>query len=175
MNFYTLYEKINPRLKKIAKRYNGHSLFIDEDDLHQEMCIHLWDKYKDGAPVGINEAYIIKGCEFHILNYLRTHRNKVSIVSTEQPINENGDTIEDVLRDQRDPVTDVVDRKDKIDYIKNNGSSEKEKVVFLLLLEGKTVRGIGKEIGISHVMVLKYKKNLIKKYKEGYQNNKIFT
>jgi RNA polymerase sigma factor (sigma-70 family) len=162
MNFYAVYKRIEPRLKKIAKRYNGHGRFIDEDDLYQEMCMHLWNKYKDDVPVGINEAYIIKGCEFHLLNYLRKEREKVSLISMEQPINENGDMVQDVLSDTNEPLDELADRKIKIDQIKNNSFGEKEKAVFLLLLKGNTIRETGRELGISHVMVLKHKKNLIK-------------
>ncbi len=175
MNFYELYEKINPRLKKVALRHNRYNLFIDENDLYQEMCVHLWNKYGEGMPAGVNEAYIVRGCEFHILNYIRVHRNKVSLVSIEQPINENGDTIKEILPDHGEPLNEIADRDIKIEEIKGNGFSKKEKEVFALLLEGRTAREVGREMRISHVMVLKHKKNLIKKHREGYQNNRIST
>lgn len=175
MSFYELYKKINPRLKKAARRHNRYGLFIDEDDLYQEMCMHLWNKYGDGMPPGVNEAYAVKGCEFHILNYLRTHRDKASLMSMEQPINENGDTVKEILPDRGESVDETVDRDIKIQEIKGNGFSEKEKEVFGLLLEGKTIREAGQELGISHVMVMKHKKNLIRKHREGYQNSGIST
>ncbi len=110
MDFETLFKKISPILKKIAKSHNGHGFFIDEDDLYQEMCIYLWNHYKYGMPEGINEAYIIKGCEFHILNYLRKNRNKVSIVRIDQPMNEDGDTMEYILPDNSKPIEEILDR-----------------------------------------------------------------
>ena len=90
MDFETLFKKTSPRLKRIARSYNGRSFFIDEWDLYQEMFIHLWNNFKDGAPAGMNEAYIVKGCEFHILNYIRKEREKATIVSLEEPLNEDG-------------------------------------------------------------------------------------
>jgi trk system potassium uptake protein TrkH len=32
------------------------------------MCLYLWQEYSQGLPIGINEAYVIKGCEFHIIS-----------------------------------------------------------------------------------------------------------
>ncbi|MDP3790073.1 MAG: sigma-70 family RNA polymerase sigma factor [Candidatus Omnitrophota bacterium] len=166
MDFEKLYERIKPRLKKMARWHNGHGQFIDGDDLYQEMCAHLWNAYKDGVPEGINDAYIVKGCEFHILNYLRKHREKANIISMEQPINEEGDRLEDIIRDKGEPLEYSVEKKIAIEEIKNNGFSEKEKTVFSLLLEGRTIREVGMEVGISHVMVLKYKKNMINHMRE---------
>ena len=159
--FDQLYRKIAPRLKKIAKRHNGHGSFIDEDDLYQEMCVYLWDHYRDGVPEGINEAYIAKGCEFHILNYLRKNREKVYIISIDQPLNEEGETMRDILPDRSRP-RETVDNDMVKEEIRNNGFSEKEKAVFFLLAEGRTMREAGRRLNISHVMVLKYKKKLIK-------------
>ena len=150
----------------MAKSHNGHGFFIDEEDLYQEMCIHLWKKYKDGQPTGINEAYIVKGCEFHILNYLRKERKKVRIVSLEEPINEEGDTLKDILSDGKEPLDKFIDRNLTINDIKNNGFTKREKEVFSLLLSGLTVREAGKELAISHVMVVKVKNRIIKKWQK---------
>ncbi len=163
MDFDTLFEKISPRLKRVARSRNGHGSFIDDGDLYQEMCIHLWNKFKDGVPDGINEAYIVRGCEFYILNYLRKVREKVILLSLEESVNENGKTLKDILPDIKEPVDRCIDRKAVIEDVKNNGFSRREKEVFLLLLEGYTVREIGGKLGISHVMVVKFKQRIIKK------------
>ena len=162
MDFETLFKKISPRLKRIAKSHNGHGFFIDEDDLYQEMCIYLWDHYKYGMPKGINEAYVTRGCEFHILNYLRKNRNKVYIVRIDQPVNDNGETGEYILTDNSKPIEEILDKEMVMDYVKNNGFGEKEKAVFFLLIEGRTARETGELLNMSHVMVLKYKKKLIR-------------
>jgi len=162
VNYDELYKKISPKLKRIARKHNGHGLFIDEDDLYQEMCIYLWDHYKDGMPTDVNESYVAKGCEFHILNYIRKNRNSASFVSMEQPLNDNGDMPGDVIAATTKPMDELLDKEITMDEIRNNGFSKKEKAVFFLLVEGRTAREVGERLHISHVMVLKYKKKLIK-------------
>lgn len=80
----------------------------------------------------------------------------------EQPLNDNGDMVGDVVQDTAKPIDELADREIVMDEIKNNGFSEKEKAVFFLLSEGRTSREVGKRLDISHVMVLKHKKKLIK-------------
>ena len=171
MDFDILVEKISPRLKITAKRYSSRNILAGEDDLYQEMCIYLWNNYGNGVPFGINDAYIIKGCEFHILNFLRTKREKALLVSLEEPINQEGDTIEEILPASDESHEKKVDRELVFDKIRNNGFTGNEKNVLELLLRGCTMREAAKELGISHVMVLKYKKKIIKKWhKKGYQS-----
>jgi RNA polymerase sigma factor (sigma-70 family) len=166
MDFKTLYERISPRLKRIAKKHNGHGFFIDEEDLYQEMCLHLWNRFKNGKPFELSENYIVKSCEFHLLNYLRTKREKVKTLSLEETINENGDILKDIFPDKKEPLDNFIDKKLIIKAIKNNGLTEREKKIFSLLLKGHTVREIGRLLGISHVMVIKYKNRLIERYKK---------
>ena len=164
VNFETLFETLAPVLKKIAKRYDGRGFFIDGDDLFQEMSVHLWDKFQKGAPAEINNSYIVRGCRFHILNYLRKKREKAVTLSLDVQINEEGNTLKDILPDTTEPVEVSVNRKLIIDEIKNNGFNKREKEVLLYLLEGFTMREIAERLDISHVMVIKYKKRLIKKW-----------
>jgi len=164
MDFETLVKKISPTLKRIAKGHNGHGFFIDQDDLYQEMCIHLWNNFKGGVPNSINEAYIVRGCEFHLLNYLRKEREKATIVSLEEPINEEGNTLEDILQGTAEVLDDCIDRELTVEDVRNNGLSKREQDVFSLLIKSYTVREIGVRLGISHVMVVKLKKRIIKKW-----------
>ena len=167
MDFETLLERVSPRLKILAKRLvNGYNIhgFFDEEDLYQEMHIHLWNNFGNGVSAGLNNAYIVKGCEFYIRNYLRKKREKARILSLEKPINEYGDTLKDILPDTKEPLDSYLDRKITISAIKNNCITNKEKEVFLFILEGYTVREIGKKLDISHVMVIKYKQRIIKKW-----------
>lgn len=167
MGFEMLYKKISPRLRRLARHYNGHGRYIDEDDLYQEASIYLWDTYGDGMPENVNEAYILKGCEFHILNFLRTQRERALVASLEEPLDEYGNTLRDTIADLSEPLYMRVDRDMVVEDIKKNGCTDREKEVFLLLMEGYTAREAGERLGISHVMVLKHKKNLLKKI--GYQ------
>jgi len=169
MDFRILLEKITPALKHIARRYLLRG-FYSEDDLYQEMCLYLWQNYRYGLPIGINEAYVIKACEFHIQNFLRKGRPKVALLSMDELISAGGQTLGDILEDKKEELRSEVDNKITIDEVKNIGLTEKEKSVLSYLLRGYTVRDIAKEMGISHVMVLKHKKIIIKKWrKKGYQ------
>ena len=161
MEFERLYERVNPRLKKIAGFYGRRGYSFDKDDLYQEMASHLWNNFKRGVPEGINDSYVIKGCEFHILNYIRKEKEKVYKISMEESLNEHGDTLRETLAGDSESLDEIVDKKMLVDHIMNNGFSKREKDVFGLLLEGYTVREAGRKLGISHVMVVKLKSKLI--------------
>ncbi len=178
MDFETLYNRISPRLRRIARRHGNRCFPIDEDDLYQEMCCHLWSNFKSFAEPGKNDYYIARGCEFHLLNYMRINREKAKVSRLEEPVNERGDLLKDMLRDNSIDIDRSVDKKITIDNIMNNGFTKREKEVFALLLEGHTTREAGAKLGISHVMVVKSKKNLIRRWQKknnSYQNRRIFT
>lgn len=163
MDFKVLLEKITPALKYIARKHLFCG-FYSEDDLYQEMCLYLWQHYGGGLPIGINEAYAIKGCEFHIQNFLRKGRPKATISSLDELIHPGGLTLADILEDKKADFRSRIDGQVTIDEIASIGLSDKEKIVFSYLLKGYTVREIAKEMEISHVMVVKHKKNIIKKW-----------
>jgi len=168
MDFIEVYNRVSPRIRRIAFRYRNYLADADEDDLYQEMCRYLWEHYRDGADGSVNDYYIARGCEFHILNYLRTKKEKARLSRLEDPINENGDMLKDVLSDGSESMDISVDRKIIIDTIMNNGFTKREKEVFKLLLEGYTTREAGERLGISHVMVVKSKKNLVRKWQSEF-------
>lgn len=161
MEFEKLYQRVSPRLKRIASFYGRRGYSFDKDDLYQEMTSHLWDKFKLGVPEGLNDTYIIKGCEFHILNYMRKEREKIQRISMEEPLNERGDTLRETIPADSMPLDMLVDREMLVEYIMNNGFTKMEKDIFSFLLEGHTVREAGGKLGISHVMVVKIKNKII--------------
>lgn len=165
MDFRILLERITPVLKYIARK---HLLcgFYNEEDLYQEMCLYLWQYYKNGLPIGINESYAIKGCEFHIQNFLRKGRPKVILSSIDELISSDGLTLGDILEDKKENFSSKMENKITIDEIKSIGLTEREQSVLSRLLKGYTVREIAKEMEISHVMVIKYKKRIIKKWRK---------
>jgi RNA polymerase sigma factor (sigma-70 family) len=170
MDFRILLKKITPALKAIARRHLFYS-YYSEEDLFQEMCLYLWQHYGQGLPIGINEAYVIKGCEFHIQNFLRKGRPKVKLSSLDELISTEGLTLGDILEDKKEDFRLSLDNNLTVDEIMNMGLTDKEKAVLSHLLKGYTVREIAEELGISHVMIIKHKKNIIKKLrKKGYQN-----
>ena len=166
MSFEELFKNISPRLKNIARSYKKRVSFANEDDLYQEMSAHLWDKFEDGMPEGLSYSYIVKGCKFFILNYLRKKRNKVMILSLETPLNDEGGKLGDIIPDDKEPLKTRIDRESTINDIKRNGLSAREKEVLSLLLKGYTVREAGKDLGISHVMVVKVKQRIVQKWRK---------
>ncbi len=163
MDFRILLEKITPALRFIARK---HLLlcFYDEEDLYQEMCLYLWQHYGHGLPIGINESYVIKGCEFHIQNFLRKGRPKVSLSSLDELISPEGLTLGDILEDKKEGFGSGMENRLSIDEIKNMRLTDKERSVLSYLLKGCTIREAAGQMGISHVMVLKHKKAIIKKW-----------
>lgn len=169
MDFRILLKKITPTLKYIARKHLLYG-FYDEEDLYQEMCLYLWQNYANGLPIGINEAYVIRACEFHLQNFLRKGRPKAPLLSLDKLISPGNITLGDILEDNKTNLESDIDYKLTVDEIKSIGLNDKEQMVFSYLLKGYTVREIAKEMGCSHVMVIKHKKNIIKKWRgKGYQ------
>ncbi|MBN1406117.1 MAG: sigma-70 family RNA polymerase sigma factor [Candidatus Omnitrophica bacterium] len=166
MDFKILLEKITPALKAISRRHVLYGTY-DSEDLYQEMCLFLWSRFNEGLPIGMNEAYITKACEFHILNFLRKGRKRVAIRSLDELISAEGDTLGDLLADNREYIGTTTEVDLTIDDIKTKNLTDKEKAVLELLLKGCTVREAAEKLDISHVMVLKYKKSIIKKCHKG--------
>jgi RNA polymerase sigma factor (sigma-70 family) len=168
MDFKILLEKITPALKAIARR-NMLWGFYDQEDLYQQMCLYLWQRFSEGVPIGMNEAYIIKACEFYLLNFLRKGRRMPIHLSMDMPFADGDLTLKDTIPGHI-YQPDSMDSNISINEIKNKRLTDKERRVLDLLLKGNTVREIASALGISHVMVIKYKKNIIKKAKaRGYQ------
>src|SRR3989338_10878809 len=101
MDFRILLEKITPALRFVARKHLLYSVY-DEEDLYQEMCIYLLQHYGHGLPIGINESYVIKGCEFHIQNFLRKGRPKMTLSSLEDLVSPEGLTLGDILEDNKE-------------------------------------------------------------------------
>lgn len=166
MDFQTLFKRIEPHIRFIARRYRRSSPLCEQDDLYQEICLYLWQTFKESIPQGMNDTYIVKGCEFHILNFLRKKREKTPIYSIDEPLSENGGTLRELLPDTGVGVDEVVERRLAFNEIRNNQLRRREKEVIEFLLEGCTVREIGKRIGTSHVAVVKIKKRIIERWQK---------
>ncbi|MBN1527032.1 MAG: sigma-70 family RNA polymerase sigma factor [Candidatus Omnitrophica bacterium] len=165
MDFRILLEKITPALRFIARKHLLYGCY-DEEDLYQEMCLYMWQHYAHGLPIGINEAYAIKGCEFHIQNFLRKGRSKIIISSIDELLTADGLTLADILEDKKASSGSRIESKITVDEIRDLGLSEKERAVLSHLLKGCTAREIAGQLGISHVMVLKHKKAIVEKWRK---------
>ncbi|MFA5363482.1 MAG: sigma-70 family RNA polymerase sigma factor [Candidatus Omnitrophota bacterium] len=160
MGFDELFTRVSPKIKRIARRYNRWGTACNYEDLYQEMSVYLWGKFKTGVPEGINESYIVKGCRFHILNYLRKTRENVVIFPLEERLSDEKDSLRELLPDYREPLDERIDEDLIVEHILNNGFSPQEKQVFAFMMKGYTVREIGGKMGISHVMVIKISKKM---------------
>src|SRR3989338_6678611 len=164
MDFRILLEKITPALRFVARKHLLYSVY-DEEDLYQEMCIYLLQHYGHGLPIGINESYVIKGCEFHIQNFLRKGRPKVVFSSIDELVSPGGPTLGEILEDKRESSGSRIENELTIDEIKNMNLTDKERAVLSCLLKGCTVREAAGTLGVSHVMVLKHKKAILAKWR----------
>lgn len=154
MPFEILLKRISPTLKRITYKLNGHFSFFNDEDLYQEALVRLWEDFLGGKLDDKTDSYILQGCYFHLKNYLRKKREKVILVSIEAAAGEEGFSWNEILPAHNFPP--------RLDY-EDKGFTEKEKKVLSFCAEGLTMREIGMKLGISHVRVVKIKKNLRRK------------
>ena len=176
-NFEDLIRKLSPTLRGITHKLNGHFTFFDEDDLFQEALEHLWIHYNQKKLGDKTDSYVLQGCYFHLKNYIRKTMDKAKLISL-QKLNEDGDSsIETFLGYEDRRIEENADNASISESEAVKKMTGRERVIFKLSMDGSTVREIGKELGISHVMVVKIRKNMRKslgrvfnRTKTGYQN-----
>lgn len=164
MDLRILLDRITPALRFIARKHLLYG-FYDEDDLYQEMVIYLIQHYGHGLPIGINESYVIKGCEFHIQNFLRKGRPRVVLSSLDELVSPGGPTLGEILEDKKEASGSKIENRITVDEIRSLNLTDKERAVLSHLLKGCTVREAAAQMGISHVMVLKHKKSILAKWR----------
>ncbi|MBI4777746.1 sigma-70 family RNA polymerase sigma factor [Candidatus Desantisbacteria bacterium] len=164
MEFTELVKKFSPYLKRLSSKVAISSRVIGQDDLYQEMLYHLWEGWKRGEFEGKNDAYIRGGCYFHLKNYLRKNTEQVNVLSLDEPLDEKGTTLENIIPDKTTSFDVRVDDALFIQQMKNKELTRREQEVTELLAQGYTVRDIGKRLNISHVRVLKIKENIGSKF-----------
>ncbi len=167
MEFEELVKKFSNKIKYLAAKSIIPSRSIDKEDLFQEMLYHLWERWRKGELEGKNDAYIMDSCYFHLKNYLRRWTEKAKVVSLNEPLGEEGVSLEELISAQTPLFDKRVDDVLFIQQMKNKELTRREKEVTDLLLQGYTLREIGKKLDISHVRVLKIKENIGKKFKKG--------
>ena len=139
---------------KLARQYRN----FDSDDFLQEMYLYLWENFKEHSGEGITKSYILQGCWFHLKNFIRTSKNKFSHASLDY----SEGCLGDIIPEEYESYTSL-DFKVAVSEVMNNGLSKREKKVFTLSLEGYTLREIGEQLKVSHVMVYKIKNSIKKK------------
>ncbi|MCX7927783.1 MAG: sigma-70 family RNA polymerase sigma factor [Candidatus Omnitrophica bacterium] len=170
MSYEELVEKFSGRLKAICNRVYRKDASLSADDLYQEALVYLWKRYLDKALEDKTDSYILQGCYYHIRNYLRTAQKRKDEVSLDAPVNSSADLTSDYLWEISDNrQEDYFERLNTqliSEAIYNNGLTQREKEILLLLAEGLSTRQIGRKLSISHVSVIKYRRIILKKCKK---------
>lgn len=163
MEFEAIYKKFSVPIIKLAKKCRSYSNSINEEDMAQEMCIHLWQEHINGKLQDKTDSYIIQSLWFCAKNYLRKKRDRGILVSLDEPVHGEDIFLRDIIPDQSQSFTKTLENEMFIQRIRNNGLSKREKEVFNLCLEGCNLREIGVRLGISHVRVFKIKESVRRK------------
>lgn len=166
-NLENIIRRISPKIRGIVRKIEKNEPLFDRDDLYQEILLHLWVDFKDGKLDSKTDSYILQGCYFYIKNYVRVNRMKINTVSIEEMKGKD----EWSISEKRE---EIVNFEFLIEQIESSDIfNEREKKVLHMLLEGLTVREIGNELGVSHVMVLKIKRKIEMKIKKYFQDIKV--
>ncbi|MCM8807699.1 MAG: sigma-70 family RNA polymerase sigma factor [Candidatus Omnitrophica bacterium] len=159
MEYLELIKKLKSKLEHMVKGLKNGGDGFDIDDCLQEIYLYLWIEWNNGNIKGKNESYILKGCYYHLKNFLRKNKS-LKFISLEEMMENN--SLFDVPNNSQNSYL--------IDFEKMyNILNEREKKVVNFIMAGYTIREIGKNLGISHVMVLK----IIKKIRSKISNLKI--
>jgi DNA-binding NarL/FixJ family response regulator len=86
--------------------------------------------------------------------------------SLDELIGPEGVTLGEILEDEKGPCASKIENEMTIDDIKGLTMTDREKEVLTFLLKGYTVREAAAELGVSHVMVVKYKKSIVRKWRK---------
>ncbi len=167
MNFEELVNNINPKIKAIAHRLDGKYTMFNDEDLCQEALLHLWEKFNKGELEDKTASFIIQGCSFNMRNYIRTHFKGVDrkSISAYEQINEEGDVLMDLIADKKkSDLDEYVNTRALVDDLMAN-LGERARAVLAMSRQGMTTREIGRKLGVSHVMVVKIKKKVIRAYR----------
>ena len=168
MNTYSqLLKRLTPKLRGITYKLNSYLSCEDHDDLFQEAVLHLWFEFNSGKLADKTDSYILQGCYFYLRNHIRKSQDRTNPLSLDFVLtDEEGEDRQPglYLKDETSEYfRDELNDKLLADTIRNNGLTEREKKLLPFLAEGITLREIGKNLGISHVMVIKLTRGIREK------------
>ncbi|MDD3844824.1 MAG: sigma-70 family RNA polymerase sigma factor [Syntrophorhabdaceae bacterium] len=164
MKFEFMVKRLSPVLKRITNRLNGYHAYFDEEDLYQEALTHLWSAFRKGSIEDKTDSYILQGCYYHLKNHLRKVRENAVFVSLNEPVGEDGGSLEEMIASDASSSYVYLERKLKFQAIRDACTSDRDRQVLKLLMEDLAVREIGARLGISHVMVLKIRNRIRDNY-----------
>ena len=165
--FEDLIRKLSPTLRRITHKLNGHFTFFDEDDLFQEALENLWISYNNNKLSDKTDSYVLQGCYFYLKNYIRTTLDKAKLVSLQKLTEEGDSSVEAFLGYEDHRIEENVENKAILESEAVRRMTGRERAILKLSMDGMTVREIGQKIGVSHVMVIKIRKNMRKRF-SGY-------
>jgi RNA polymerase sigma factor (sigma-70 family) len=153
MSFEELIEQISSKLKGIAYKIHRTVPSFCAEDLYQEAILNLFADYKSGKLADKTESYVLQGCYFYLQNYVRTYREKTSLISVNMPLDADGAKLQDILWSPQTVADEVPDLDTLMENIFQNELTRKEKEIVFFYLQGWTTREIAQRLGISHVSV----------------------
>jgi RNA polymerase sigma factor (sigma-70 family) len=164
VSFEELVKRLSPKLKGIAYKAHWAGYYFNNDDLYQEALLHLWNEFTAGTLSDKTDSYILQGCYFHLKNYMRTALDKVRPVSLDVPVPYGHESRLDSLappgEGSSEEYLSSLHARMLVEVIYNNGLSDKEKKLLPLFSEGLSTREIGKRVGVSHVRVIKMRRDI---------------
>jgi RNA polymerase sigma factor (sigma-70 family) len=162
IDFETFLDKLYPKMRAIAFKLNKGLRSLDEQDLVQEEVVFLWQHFAKGDFADKTESYILQACYFYLQNFIRSSKDRVKRISLDDGEEEEAGGLEEKLSAASDSgdFVDTLDSRLIVEIIRNNGLTDREKSFLPLFAEGLTTREIGRRMGISHVRVVKIKKEI---------------
>jgi RNA polymerase sigma factor (sigma-70 family) len=131
------------------------------EDLMQEALIQLWQVCEENP--GHTKNWYVQNCRFHLLHYLALGRSVDSPkrrASQVQPSehDEDQEDLSDAFESTNTVLADVSVRE--IIASLSKVLSAREMAILQWLSEGLCIREIAKYLGISHPMVIKYRRKI---------------
>lgn len=151
--------EILEQLGRIVVRLTSNSAL--REDLMQEALIHLW-QVQEQSP-GQTKNWYLQNCRFHLLHYLALGRSVDSPkrrAAQVHPIEEEEDAENWLDRfEGANTVVQDVSARDILESLAKS-LSVREMSILQWLAEGQGTREIAKRLGISHPMVIKYRRKI---------------
>ena len=163
MEFRDFLKKLTPKLKAIAFKLNRGLSSMDEHDLFQEAVLFLWRNFATGAFRDKTDSYILQACYFYLQNYIRSSKDRFNRLCLDDTESDFSRFLEEKISGSDHSHEDFLEQLDVrliAHVIRNNGLSDREKELLPLFAEGLTTRQIGARVGLSHVRVVKMKKEI---------------
>jgi RNA polymerase sigma factor (sigma-70 family) len=151
-------------LKRVATRLSTDG--ETQRDLVQEMYVHFMTQTSQDPDKHV--SWYVKGCEFHARNYLRRGRSVDSPKRSRGKVllridqEEQGFANPTEAMESESMTTDgTLYSHDVIEQIKPM-LSDRQQEILTRLVQGQGVRQIGRDLGISHVAVIKHRRKIAK-------------